>query len=168
MDIYGVGSTIAKKWYFEGDRSIEDIKKRKDLTKSQLLGIKYVNDFREKIPRSEVENIHKVICDMLKESLPSLQILCLGSFARGAEECGDIDLLIYDKNDKMNEFSILKNAVDYLQKNDVISDILSLSTHNLRGVCKLATGKHRRLDILLTNVANLGAATLHFIGNSYL
>ena len=82
--------------------------------------------------------------------------------------CGDIDLLIYDREQKQSENSILKSVVEYLHENDVISDILSLSTHNLRGVCKIPNGKHRRLDILLTKVANLGAATLHFIGNSFL
>ena len=48
--------------YSLGLRSIEDIKKRTDLlNKNQKIGLKYVEDFKQKIPREKVTKIFECV-----------------------------------------------------------------------------------------------------------
>jgi len=53
--VWGVGPAKAKDLYAAGIRSIEDLRKKQHLlTEMQKIGLKYHEDFIEKIPREEV------------------------------------------------------------------------------------------------------------------
>lgn len=55
MKVYGAAETTCGHWYNQGIRSIEDLKRRTDLTSEQhKAGIKYYDDFQVRIPREEV------------------------------------------------------------------------------------------------------------------
>lgn len=55
--LLGVGATTAREWYNKGHRSLEDVTTHEQLSKDQLLGIKYYDDFLQRIPREQVEAI---------------------------------------------------------------------------------------------------------------
>lgn len=53
--VFGVGPVAAQKFYAQGVRTIEQLKKKEaSLTSMQKLGLKYYEDFLQKIPRAEV------------------------------------------------------------------------------------------------------------------
>jgi DNA polymerase/3'-5' exonuclease PolX len=169
MKIYDAGSVHANKWYDDGCRTIEDVAKRTDLSKGNIIGIRHFNDFNEKMQRSEVQEIFEEIQTILKP-LKETKVLCMGSYVRGMQECGDIDLILYVDKDNVvsKESETLLKAVELLQQKGVLTDSLSLSNEKLLGVYKTKSGKYRRIDMLLTTKENLGAAKMHFTGNKEL
>ena len=62
--VNGIGPAAARKFYDLGCKTVNDLKKHK-LTHAQEIGVKYYNDFNERIPRSEVTKIKNKI-KMLK------------------------------------------------------------------------------------------------------
>ncbi|CAO3629195.1 unnamed protein product [Cunninghamella echinulata] len=70
--IHGVGATTAREWYKKGYRSLEDVKRNEQLSKDQVLGLKYYDDFLLRIPREEVE----LIVDEFSKELNQIQSGC--------------------------------------------------------------------------------------------
>lgn len=62
-EVWGIGPVAAGKLYQKGLRTIEDLRKKQDevLTDMQKIGLKYYEDFKEKIPRDEVTSLLKVV-----------------------------------------------------------------------------------------------------------
>jgi hypothetical protein len=53
--IFAKRSSVAHKLLKEGIKSLDDLRKNSDkLTHSQKIGLKYVDDFEQRIPRSEM------------------------------------------------------------------------------------------------------------------
>ena len=60
--IWGVGPAAAKKLYESKIRSIADLRKRPELlTTNQKTGLKYFEDFNERMPRSEATQIAQTV-----------------------------------------------------------------------------------------------------------
>lgn len=60
--VSGIGPSKAIELVEKGARTIQDLENFKDqLTHHQLIGLKYFYDFEEKIPRSEISKIEKII-----------------------------------------------------------------------------------------------------------
>ena len=79
--------------------NIEDLRKdkndvKKAMTAHQLVGLKYVEDFEERIPRDEVEQIRDTIFEAIHKVDPDFTPTVCGSFRRGATTCGDVDILL--------------------------------------------------------------------------
>lgn len=99
-NIYGVGLVRANQLYEAGARSIEQLRsepERFHLSTSSRIGLAIYKDLLERIPRNEVAAIGEVVKAALREVAPgddAISIEIMGSFRRGAAECGDVDLLI--------------------------------------------------------------------------
>lgn len=91
--IHGVGATTARKWYDEGMRTLDDIKKRKDITKAHQVSLHYFDDLQQRIPRKEVSQIGQVVETYARKFDPQVNVIISGSYRRGALECGDVDIL---------------------------------------------------------------------------
>lgn len=80
-NIWGCGPNIARNWYdqvsqislsfisnriFQGFRTLDDIRTKAKLNPNQQVGLKYYDEFRERIPRDEVTEIEAVVGDLLK------------------------------------------------------------------------------------------------------
>ena len=61
------------------------------LNENALIGVKYYEDFREKMTRQEVELIGDIVKKACYEKFPEAEIELMGSYRRGKKECGDID-----------------------------------------------------------------------------
>ena len=68
----------------------------------QKIGLKYYEDFKERIPREEVEQLlaraQKTCYSMVKGGEKVLSVEACGSFRRGKPTCGDIDILVTMKD----------------------------------------------------------------------
>eukprot|EP00877_Chromochloris_zofingiensis_P009472 jgi/Chrzof1/4779/Cz14g26050.t1 len=104
--VWGAGESTAQKWYAAGCRTLDDIRRRSDLTVLQQFGLKFHDEFQQRIPRDEVREAEAML---RAAALTSLQAKCphateesvqqshaavLGSYIRNKPDCGDIDFLI--------------------------------------------------------------------------
>ncbi|BFZ60179.1 hypothetical protein YB2330_001202 [Saitoella coloradoensis] len=170
--IYGVGPVQAQKWVQAGIKTLQDVLDRGKPTYDQKVGIKYYDELSEKMPRWEAAAISRLVIDEARAIDPELELHTMGSFRRGAEKCGDVDIIITKPNVQIPE---LRGVLTKLTKNLRIRKVI---THDLAvahdtdgskwmGIAKRTDpdAKHRRLDILLVPWKELGAALLYFTGN---
>jgi DNA polymerase lambda len=71
------------------------------LSKNQRIGLKYFDDFQARIPRDRVSKIYDSVVEGFKclvSSIDLYQIEICGSFRRGKQTCGDIDIIITRKD----------------------------------------------------------------------
>ncbi|KAI9330097.1 hypothetical protein BDR26DRAFT_871829 [Obelidium mucronatum] len=171
-NIYGVGTKIAERFYALGYRTLADVKAKATLTKDQQLGIKYYNDFLERIPRSECTAIDQLVQKELKSLDPKLICQMMGSYVRGSESCGDVDFMITHPEPSGLHDGLLESVVQRLQDVNFVIDSLSSAASEegheriWRGVCRLnSDGLARRIDLLIVPYSELGAATIYFSSN---
>ena len=178
LDITGVGDVRANKWYNElGLKTMDDLKNaiKNNIVKTTHhidLGIKYYNDFKEMIPRTEIDTVKKTISSLLKKMNKNYLFEICGSYRRGAKVSGDIDVLITIKNEiidnkikKDNNENHLQNIVKELKKVGLITDELTINGNTkFMGVC-LINKVNRRIDIRFIDIKNYYTALIYFTGN---
>jgi DNA polymerase beta len=167
LKVHGIGPVKARKLVEDfGVKSIEDLRSKSAtdpslLDTAQKIGLKYFEDFNERIPRAEME--HHVVA--LETSKPSnMKIEIVGSYRRGAESSGDIDVLINFPRQKTPSIKDFQDYVGTLQAANYITDILALGSHKCMAVSTVG-GQHRRLDLLLTPNEQWPFAILYFTGS---
>ena len=105
-EIYGVGPKKAKELVEKGITTIEQLRERQDevLNDIQKVGLKYYEDILKRIPRSEIEE-YKIIFEKNFEKVSQFgsdsHMEIVGSYRRGAESSGDIDVIITSNNSKV-------------------------------------------------------------------
>lgn len=167
MQIHGIGPVKANSLYSKGV-TVENIQDHKDLlNKKELMGLKYMHDFKKQIPRAEMKRHEETIKSIGHALDPDLKIELVGSFRRKAKFSNDIDVLVtfnYDEN--RNIVESLKSFVKALQDHDYIKDTFSLGEKKFMGVSRLKYYKtFRRLDILFTTPETFPFALLYFTGS---
>ncbi|KYR02415.1 DNA polymerase beta [Tieghemostelium lacteum] len=141
--VHGIGPQLAKKFITEDDvHSVKDLQKVKDkLNHSQLVGLKYLDDFEKRVPRDEIEEIEVVVAKILQSIDRNIISQVCGSYRRGLPSSGDIDILISHPNytlemkDKKETFKIIEKLVERLRKDQVIVEDLSLGPFKYMGCC---------------------------------
>lgn len=161
--VYGVGAVAANKFYENGVRSLEDLAKQ-DLTTSQRLGLEYYYDLQVRIPRSEIDAIRDLLEGLFSLVDEDLEWEIVGSYRRGSETSGDIDILI-----KKKDGVELSNIVEVLEPNDdfdFLKGILAQGQSKFMGIVQLEPNlPARRLDILLVSSESWGTALVYFTGS---
>jgi DNA polymerase IV len=94
MDIYGVGIAQASRWVNAGFSTLDDLMKGAKLTEAQKIGIAHYENFRTRVSRSEVEQHGTFVRKALEKIDKDFEVTIMGSYRRGAESSGDIDLMI--------------------------------------------------------------------------
>ena len=159
LDIYGIGPINAKKIIDKGILNIEELKKNKNiLNDKQKLGLKYYDDLKLRIPLIEYKDHLKILKKDLE--LSKLTFDFVGSYRRGNNNMGDIDLLIME-NDKFN----LKKYVSKLIDKNYIIDVLASGKNKFMGIVKINGKPARRLDILVAPVNEYYYSLLYFTGS---
>ena len=100
--IWGVGPVAAQKLYQKGVRSVEELRDIQDLlTAFQKIGLKYYDDFLERIPRAMATEISNIVAKTVKSLYGTqVKVETCGSYRRGRPTCGDVDILITRTDDK--------------------------------------------------------------------
>lgn len=167
MGVYGIGNVKAKELIEIGIKTIEQL--RDELTKNpdllndkQKIGLQYYDDILKRIPRKEMEKHEKLLLEALDDSMSGTIV---GSYRRGAESSGDIDMLITmdEKGDQKLAFSTF---VCRLQKMGYMIEVLAEGEHKCLSVVKLKPGLvARRLDLLVVPKEQFPFALLYFTGS---
>ena len=143
--VAGIGPAKAKELFQSGIDSIDKLKDKADiLSKAQKVGLKYVEDFEKRIPRTEIKQFESKIRKILKKVDRKYVMTICGSYRREKETSGDIDILLthpdFTVNDDKSEATrcgrLLHVVVEELSSSDIITDTLS------RGETKVNLDSH--------------------------
>jgi len=160
-NVYGIGPKKAEDLVKQGITSIEDLEKNKDkLNDKQVIGLKYYYDILERIPRSEIleyKALFKEIFDEVKEDDAKFEIV--GSFRRGAETSGDIDIIVN------NEASFNKFIKSLIDKNILVEMLTDGKVKKLTIARLNDKAKARRIDFLYSHPDEYSFAILYFTGS---
>ena len=116
-NVYGIGPKKAKELVDGGITTIEELIKKQNavLNDTQKVGLHYYNDILKRIPRSEIEEYKSIFIKSISQSDAKMEIV--GSYRRGAETSGDIDVIITTSNP-----GIFKKFVDDLISKGIIKE----------------------------------------------
>lgn len=167
--VSGIGPAKAAELVEEGITTIEQLRQNTHkLTHHQQIGLQYLEDFEQKIPRKEIRKVEHIIRDEVHRLDGDFMITICGSYRRGNSESGDIDVLLthpgFTSQDKKPKENFLENVVDALTDSNLIIDTISLGNVKFMGVCKV-TATARRIDIRLTPHDQYYCAILYFTGS---
>ncbi|GBP44641.1 DNA polymerase beta [Eumeta japonica] len=142
--VSGVGPARAAELVRAGITTIEMLRQNQNrLTHHQCIGLRYLEDFEQRIPRTEIQQIEKVLQKVICGLDPDYSITICGSYRRGKSESGDIDALVTHPSLEIADKSMLKNV----------------------GVCRLEGRRARRIDVRLMRPAHYPCALLYFTGS---
>lgn len=132
-DIWGVGATTAREFFYgHGWRDLDDIVEHgwKSLTRVQQIGVKYYDEFKLKIPATEVEFIAgKIKAHAVQLTDSSLEAIIVGGHRRGNLESGDVDVILTHRSERAT-LNLISDVVDSLEASGSITHVLSLSLTN--------------------------------------
>ena len=170
--IYGAGFRQASKWISQGYKSLDDLRKRAQLTANQKIGLDHYDDFLQRIPREEVETHGEIVRKTILKADPSYQVIIGGSYRRGAPNSGDIDLIITKDGASLDEINrlILDTVVPELLEQSFLKAHFAVSSRvdgsKWHGASALpGTTVWRRIDLLFVPGDEIGAALIYFTGN---
>jgi len=180
LKIHGIGDAAAEKIIELGITNIEELKKRKDeeiqgkgknkiklLNETQQKGLEYYDDILKRIPRKEIEDYKKIIDEEFKKlsnnDIENNKLEIVGSYRRGKEDSGDIDIII---TSKLDDKSIFDKLLDSLKENNIIKVFLSRGEKKSMVITKLNDNSvARRIDFLYTPPDEYAFAILYFTGS---
>ncbi|QIX01108.1 hypothetical protein AMS68_006625 [Peltaster fructicola] len=132
-DIWGVGALTAREFYYDrGWQDLDDLVEYnwKGLSRVQQVGVKFFEEFLEKIPRAEVEHIGKVIHQhAVKVRDVDVQSIIVGGYRRGKEASGDVDVIV-SHPDESKTLNIIADIVASLEEEGWITHTLLLSLNS--------------------------------------
>lgn len=171
--IWGVGPQSASKLYSSGIHSIaqlrQKIKENPDLLNSnQKIGLKYYEDFKERMPREEAAEIAEFVKEQAQKLFgDTIQVTACGSFRRGKSTCGDVDCLVTRTDSKPID-GLLEKLLGRLEALGFLKERLSTSSKTYMGVCQVeGRERSRRIDIKVYPKEEYGFALLYFTGSDY-
>ncbi len=182
MEIHGIGDAIAQEIVDLNIFTIEELKKRQNeklrgkkknlplLTKQQQKALVYLEETKERIPRSEIEEFEKLFkkefIELLNEKAESLEnhiFEITGSYRRGKPDSGDIDVLFTAyNNNKLIYYDFKKRLIS---KNIIVTE-LTKGDNKSMVIGKLTPdSKARRIDLLYATPEERPFALLYFTGS---
>jgi NAD-dependent DNA ligase/DNA polymerase/3'-5' exonuclease PolX len=164
-DVYGIGPKKAQELVNSGITTIEELRSRQNelLNDIQKVGLRYYEEIQERIPRSEIEEYGVVFKELFaKVSDPISKFEIVGSYRRGAQSSGDIDVIITD-----NTCIVYLNFVNELLKTGIIVELLSYGQSKTLVIARLPGSNRiaRRIDFLYAPLNEFAFAILYFTGS---
>ena len=169
-DIYGIGPKKAKELVEKGIENVSQLRENLDLLNDiQKVGIQYYEDILERIPREEIEEYKKYFNNaILTTNTLDAKMEIVGSYRRGAQSSGDIDVIITSSDP-----NVFIKFVDYLLEQNIILHVLSRGPNKCLVITKINynnnnndnSNKARRVDFLYTTPEEFPFAILYFTGS---
>ena len=167
-DIYGVGPKKAKELVDKGITSIEQLRQNQDLLNDvQRVGLQYYEDVLKRIPRAEIDEYKQIVQQVAQKVSPFLKVEIVGSYRRGAQNSGDIDIIITSTDSKNLAPPFEKvDIIDELIKQKIIVAVLSRGPSKCLVMAKIPSSSTiRRVDFLYTTPEEFPFAILYFTGS---
>jgi NAD-dependent DNA ligase len=170
-DVYGIGPKKAEELVKVGVKTITELRERQDelLNDIQKVGLQFYEDILQRIPRQEIEEYKELLKSVAESVTKSVtesvtkgdNFEIVGSYRRGSENSGDIDVII------TGETGLLyKEMIDELIKRKIILHVLSRGPVKTLVIAKLPNKTvARRLDFLYTPPNEYAFALLYFTGS---
>jgi NAD-dependent DNA ligase len=162
-DVYGIGPKKAKELVDNGITSIAQLRENQQMLNDiQKVGLRYYEDVLKRIPRSEIEDYKRIFeSDFKKVATSDSKFEIVGSYRRGAQNSGDIDMIITSDSPK-----VFINFIDELIKKKIILEILSRGSTKCLVMAKIPSSDSvRRVDFLYTGLEEFPFAILYFTGS---
>ncbi|XP_045142788.1 DNA polymerase beta [Echinops telfairi] len=170
--VTGIGPSAARKFVDEGIKTLEG----KCITSfvSLFCLYRYFEDFERRIPREEMLQMQDIVLNEVQKVDSEYIATVCGSFRRGAESSGDMDVLLTHPSftsESAKQPKLLHRVVEQLQKAHFITDTLSKGETKFMGVCQLPSKNdeqeypHRRIDIRLIPKDQYYCGVLYFTGS---
>ncbi|MBN3317445.1 DPOLB polymerase, partial [Atractosteus spatula] len=180
--VTGIGPAAARKLVAEGVKTLDDLRENEHklnhhqriVLLNPTLPCRYFEDFEKRIPRSEMLKMEALILQELEKLSPDYIGTICGSFRRGAESSGDIDILLTHPeytSTSPKQPKLLQAAVEHLESLGFVTDTLSMGDTKFMGVCQLDDDEdgsdypHRRIDIRLIPKDQYYCGVLYFTGS---
>lgn len=166
FNIYGIGPKKAAELVDkDGVQSIKELRERQELLNDkQKIGLKYYEDILKRIPRKEIENFKIALTkSFVKVASKEDTFEIVGSFRRGNEHSGDIDIIV---SNGVNDNSILERFIGQLQKDGILLELLSKGNIKSLTIGRLNDDSTpRRIDFMFSPPKEFAFATLYFTGS---
>jgi NAD-dependent DNA ligase len=162
-EVYGIGPKKAKELVDNGITTIAQLRENQQMLNDiQKVGLRYYEDVLKRIPRSEIEDYKKIFeSDFKKVATSDSKFEIVGSYRRGAQSSGDIDVIITSDSPK-----VFINFIDELIKKKIILEILSRGPTKCLVMAKIPSlDSVRRVDFLYTGLEEFPFAILYFTGS---
>ena len=162
-EVYGIGPKKAKELVENSITTISQLRENQQLLNDvQKVGLKYYEDILKRIPRSEIQEFEKIFeSDFKKVATTNSHFEIVGSYRRGAQSSGDIDVIITSDSS-----SVFTNFIDMLIKQKLILEVLSRGPTKCLVIAKIPySDSARRVDFLYTSHEEFPFAVLYFTGS---
>ena len=162
-DIYGVGPKKAKELVEKGITSVAQLRENQQMLNDvQKVGLQYYEDILKRIPRSEIEQYKTIFENNFKKvSTKTSSFEIVGSYRRGAQTSGDIDVIITSDTP-----SVFVNFIDELIKERIIVEVLSRGNTKCLVIAKIiGSDTARRVDFLYSSPEEYPFSVLYFTGS---
>ncbi|KAM5171839.1 DNA polymerase beta [Mantella aurantiaca] len=172
--VSGIGPAAARKLVEEGIKTLDDLRNNEQkLNHHQRIGLKYFEDFEMRIPREEMLKMQEIALEKVENVDAEYIATVCGSFRRGAESSGDMDILLTHPDftsESTKQPHLLHQIVQTLEEGKFITDTLVKGDTKFMGVCQLPSegGKQfpfRRIDIRLIPNDQYYCGVLYFTGS---
>jgi DNA polymerase/3'-5' exonuclease PolX len=177
ITVTGIGDVTARKLIEKFDvQGIDDLiekwkngtirQAKNQLTHHMVLGLKYYEDLKHRIPREEIVKTEKKIKKICKKIDSGLLIEICGSYRRNLPTSGDIDILITHPDMTPEEGNkVLISLVNKLnEKKFLIDSLTDKGKTKYMGFCRINT-LARRIDIRFIDFDSYAPAVLYFTGS---
>ncbi len=135
----------------------------KPLSHAQKIGLKYYKDLHRRIPRHYIDIMQLMVRVVLAKNfgINSFRLEAAGSYRRGADDSGDIDIIL--TSTKFN----LEEAVRALEVAGIIVATMSMDKRKHTGICHCPSGQwfYFHLDIVFTTNESWDPALMYFTGS---
>lgn len=131
-DIWGVGDKTAREFFDRGWRDLDDVVEYgwSSLSRVQQIGLKYYEELKVGIPKTEVEFIlGKVKDHAIKVRDGGIEALVVGGYRRGKEESGDVDIIISHRDLAKTE-NLVVDVIASLEEEGWITHTLRVDHRN--------------------------------------
>ncbi len=162
-DIYGIGPKKAKELVAQGITSIDMLRENQDkLNDTQKVGLKYYEDILKRLPRAEIDNYANIFkTEFNKVATPDSRFEIVGSYRRGLESSGDIDVIITS-----NQPQVFTQFINELIAKKIIIEVLSRGPTKSLVITKIPSSDvFRRVDFLYTTPEEYPFSVLYFTGS---
>lgn len=170
--ILGIGEATAHKLVAQGYHNraqlMEAMHARKWIpTHVQMLGLIHYDDLRKPIARETVAMISDIIIAIARETIHALDVSAsiratiAGSYRRGAQTCGDIDILLEVPINSQKQFA--HNFAQLIAKHNSFVSIIVVGTQKISFLWKYAWVLS--IDIIIANPSEYYASLVYFTGS---